>query len=83
MRRVLATLAILFAAGTASAHGPTPQKVDQTITIAIYVVTFHAPALHLEIKRAGATYDGTLSDDGSIESGFCSSPPLWTLRTRR
>ena len=44
--------------------------VDQNVTIAIDVVTFHAPALHLEIKRAGATYDGTLSDDGSIESGF-------------
>ena len=43
--------------------------VDQNVTIAIDVVTFHAPALHLEIKRAGATYDGTLSDDGSEIAG--------------
>lgn len=43
--------------------------VDQNVTIPIDVMTFHAPAVHLEIKRAGATYDGTLSADGSEIAG--------------
>jgi mxaD protein len=32
-RRVLPALILAFAAGTALAHGPTPQKVDQTVAI--------------------------------------------------
>ena len=45
--------------------GGTFTAVDQNVTIPMDVVTFNELAVHMEIKRAGATYDGKLSDDGS------------------
>ena len=55
--------------------------------IALNSITFKAPALHFEIQKFGAAYDGTLTQDDSRIAGTwkqgSASLPLDLTRTRR
>ena len=85
-RRVLPALFLAFAAGTALAHGPTPQKIAQTVTIkaspdAVWKVVGDFGGIgswHPDVAKAeatggnaeGATRKVTLKSGGTLVEGL-------------
>ena len=85
-RRVLATLLLAFTTGSALAHGPTPQKVAQTVTIkaspdAVWKVVGDFGGIgswHPDVAKAeatggnaeGATRKVTLKSGGTLVEGL-------------
>ncbi len=86
MMRTLSTLALILTAGTALAHGPTPQKVSQSVTIrakpdAVWKVAGDfggIAAWHPDVAKAegtggnaeGATRKVTLKSGGTLVEGL-------------
>ena len=63
----------------------TMDSPDQGVTgIAISSITYKEPALHFEIEKLGASYDGTMNKDNSeITGNWKQGPATFTLNLKR